>query len=377
MSDLIFTQFKEFFKKMLQEMLLEERERYLKEARGQTRANGYYKRTPKSFLGEIELQIPRTRDSQFKVKWLPQRKRVMFFLEDIVEAMFIAGVSTRKTAGVIKNLIGANISAQYVSRISEISEEVIEKWKNSRLTKTYPVLYIDATYISLKRDSVAKEAVYAVLGLSEDGKREILGYFLPGGNEKASLWQEIFRDLKERGLKGVKLIISDDLTGLSEAIKEEFPETMHQLCWFHLKRNIKNRVRKHHFEKIKEELDEIMKCESREEGKTKLLAFIEKWKKIYRFLKNIKAKVDNYTFFLLAPDEIRSYFRTTNWMERCFKELKDYIRIRGFFQNEQSAEKFLYIFFTDKNEKYQSRSLRYSSSFNRFFSSLSREASHA
>ncbi|BBB33275.1 conserved hypothetical protein [Thermotomaculum hydrothermale] len=120
-----------------------------------------------------------------------------------------------------------------------------------------------------------------------------------------------------------------------------------------------------------------MKCESREEGKTKLLAFIEKWKKIYRFLKNIKAKVDNYTFFLLAPDEIRSYFRTTNWMERCFKELKDYIRIRGFFQNEQSAEKFLYIFFTDKNEKYQSRSLRYSSSFNRFFSSLSREASHA
>jgi len=301
----------------------------------------------------------------------------VFSFKEIVEAMFIAGVSTRKTGEIIKNLVGTSISRQYISNISDISEKIINEWKNRKLEDEYPVLYIDATYVALKRDTVSKEAVYAVMGLKEDGKREILSYFLPGGNEKSAVWKEIFKELKKRGLKGVKMIISDDLTGLSEVIKEEFPDAMHQLCWFHLKRNIKNRVRKSHWEKMLIELEEIINSENSKEGKEKLNLFIEKWKKIYRFLNNLEGKKKNYTYFLLAPKEVRSYFRTTNWMERCFKELKDYIRIRGFFQNEVSAEKFLYLFFNDKNSRLSSRSLRFSSSINLFFSTMKGDVSRA
>ena len=361
---------------MIEKILLEEREKYLMR-HNETRANGYYKRTPKTIFGEMELKIPRTRDGEFKSCLLPSRKRACFMLEEVVEAMFIAGVSTRKTGEVIKNLIGTSISHQYVSRLIDISEEVIEEWKNRKLEDEYPVLYIDATYVALKRDSVSKEAVYAVMGLKEGGKREILAYFLPGGSEKSAVWKEIFNNLKDRGLRGVRMIISDDLTGLSEVIMEEFPDAMHQLCWFHLKRNIKNRVRKSHWEKMLIELEEIINSENRKEGKEKLELFIEKWRKIYRFLNNLENKKDNYTYFLLAPKDVRSYFRTTNWMERCFKELKDYIRVRAYFQNEESAEKFLYLFFKDKNSRLSSRRLRFSSDINRFFSLLKGDVSYA
>jgi len=376
MSDLIFAQISKLFKDMIEKILLEEREKYLME-HNETRANGYYKRTPKTIFGEMELKIPRTRDGEFKSDILPSRKRACFMLEEIVQAMFIAGVSTRKTGEVIKNLIGTSISHQYVSKLIDISEEVIEEWKNRKLEEEFPVLYIDATYVALKRDTVSKEAVYAVIGLKEDGKREILAYFLPGGSEKAAVWREIFKSLKNRGLRGVKMIISDDLTGLSDVIKEEFPDCLHQLCWFHLKKNIKNRVRKAHWDRILKELEEITNSKDINEGKERFGLFIEKWRKIYRFLNNFERKKENYTYFLLAPENTRSYFRTTNWMERCFKELKDYIRVRGYFQNEESAEKFLYLFFKDKNLKLSSRSLRYSCDINRFFSLLKGDINHA
>jgi len=148
------------------------------------------------------------------------------------------------------------------------------------------------------RDSVAKEAVYTLLGLTKDGRREILSYFLPGGNEKSDVWKEIFVNLTSRGLKGVKMIISDDLSGLEGVIKEIFPEVEHQLCWFHLKKNIKNKVRKAHFDEILKELEYVLESKDQQEVKERLLAFINKWSKIYKYFNNLRDKVNNYTYFL-------------------------------------------------------------------------------
>jgi len=359
MSDLIVTQLAEEFKKMLNEIMVRERKRYLEENKD-TRANGFYQRRPKTILGELDLDIPRTRDNGFKPSILPERKRVTFLLDDVIKAMFIAGLSARKTGEVLKELIGSSVSASFISSSADIADSLIEEFKNRTLSNYYPVLYIDATYVPLKRDELDKEAVYVVLGLREDGKREILGYYLPGGDEKASVWKDIFDDLIRRGLKQPKLVISDDLTGLDNVIKETFPVTSHQLCWFHLKRNLKNRVRKRHWNEILSELDEIISSKDEDEGKRKMEIFIEKWSRIYRSLSNLRNKVQNYTHFLRYPDKIRSYLRSTNWMERLFKELKDYIRIRGYFQSEESADKFLYLFFSKKHEKFLSRRLIYS-----------------
>jgi transposase-like protein len=359
MDNVILEQLSKYFKEMIQEIMLNEREKYLKE-HSETRGNGYYTRTPKTMLGDMELDIPRTRDGNFKPSILPERKRVTFMLDDVVRALFCAGLSARKTGDVIKNLVGSSISASFVSANLEIPEDVIDKFRNRTFTQEYPVIYIDATYVSLMRDNVAKEAVYAVLGLTKDGRRDLLAYCLPGGDEKSSVWKEIFVNLKDRGLKGVNMIISDDLPGLTEVINEIFPEAEHQLCWFHLKKNIKNKVRRTHFDEILKELEYIFESETEEEAKDRLIAFINKWSKLYRYFNNIRDKINNYTYFFKFHPKVRSYFRTTNWLERCFKELKDNIRVRGYFHSEESANKFLYIFFNDKSLKYQQKKLRYS-----------------
>jgi transposase-like protein len=359
MDNVILEQLSKYFKGMIQEIMLSERKEYLKE-HSETRGNGYYKRTPKTILGEMELEIPRTRDGNFKPGIIPERKRVTFMLDDVVRALFCAGLSSRKTREVIKNLVGSNVSATFVSTSLEISDEIVDKFTRRPIIEEFPVIYIDATYVPLMRDSVSKEAVYVVLGVKSDGRREILSYFLPGGEEKSSEWKEIFIDLQKRGLKGVRMIVSDDLSGLSDAIMEVFPGVEHQLCWFHLKKNIKNKVRKTHFDKILEELEHVLESETEDEGKKRLMLFIEKWSKIYRYFNNLRSKINSYTYFLKFNPKIRSYFRTTNWLERCFKELKDNIRIRGYFHSEDSAKKFLYMFFSDKSLKYQQRKLRYS-----------------
>ncbi len=275
--------------------------------------------------------MPRTRDGKFKSSLFLERKRAVFMLDEVVRALFLAGVSSRKVGKVIETLVGSSLSHSYIASVLEISEEVISEFRNRKLTDDYPVLYIDATYIALKRDNVEKEAVYAVLGLKKDGSRDILAYHFPGGNEKSSIWKEIFNDLKNRGLKSPKMIISDDLSGLEEAIEDVFPSAKHQLCWFHLKKNIKNRVRKRHWDAILRELNDIMNADSIEEGKRKMKDFIEKWRTFYRFFANLEKKINNYTCFLKFHKDIRSYFRTTNWIERCFRQLKDYIRVRGYF----------------------------------------------
>ena len=359
MHDLIFTQLKEEFKSMVERVMKEERDRYLEENKS-TRANGYYTRSPKTILGQMDISVPRTRDSKFKSEALPERKRVMFMLDDIVRAMFESGVSSRKAGKVLESLIGCSISSQFTSYISDIPKNIIEEFKNRRLDDEYPVLYIDATYVSLKRDSVEKEAVYAVLGLKNDGRRNILAYFLPGGSENSQMWKEVFENLKSRGLKNVKMIISDDLSGLSRTIEEVFPKAKHQLCWFHLKKNIKSKVRKKHWDEILKELNQIMEAKTQEKAENLMNKFIDKWSRLYKSLSSLRNKVKNYTHFSNINEKIKVYFSTTNWMERCFKELKDSLRIRGYLHSEDSAEKFLYLFFKDKDEKYSSRRLRYS-----------------
>ena len=359
MTKIILEQFVGKFKEMLEEIMLKERENYLQEHQ-ETRGNGFYKRNPKTMFGEMELDIPRTRDGNFKPSIIPERKRVTFMLDEIVRALFYAGLSSRKTGEVIKHLFGTSVSSSFVSSNLNIAEEVIEKFKTRKLAEEYPVLFIDATNISIKRDSTEKEAVHSVIGVRKDGKREVLTYFIPGGSEKASVWQDIFISLKERGLRGLKMIISDDLTGLSEAIKEVFPEADHQLCWFHLKKNIKNRVRKKHFEEILRDLEYVLTSPDEETARERLEKFISKWSKLYRYFNNLKKKVNNYCYFFKLPPKLRSFFYTTNWIERCFKELKDRIRIRGYFQNEASADKFLYLFFKEKNDKYLQKKIKYS-----------------
>lgn len=176
--------FKPIVKEILEKMLKEEREIYLEE-NPKTKGNGYYERDLKTALGELErLQIPRTRDNGYRSGFIPYRKHSTGDLDELIRAMLISGVSTRKIAEVLKQLYGVNMSHGNISRISQVGIEEIKKWRERRLREEYAVVFLDATVFPIKRDTVENESIYVALGITVEGYREILGYWLPGGWRK-------------------------------------------------------------------------------------------------------------------------------------------------------------------------------------------------
>ncbi len=195
-------------KKALEEMMLEEREEYLKNHPG-TKGNGCYTRELRAGLMGIEdLRVPRTRDGNFRSVILPYRKKYTADVEEVIKALFIAGISQRKLAEVLEILYGAKLSASTISRMAEVGLEEVEKWRKRPLEERYAVIFLDATYFSLRRAKISKEPIYVALGIKEDGGREILGWWLGGSEgESAGIWDEILEELKERGVKHVHLFV--------------------------------------------------------------------------------------------------------------------------------------------------------------------------
>lgn len=272
--------FKAIIKEVLEEALVIERSEYLKE-KVNTKGNGYYRRNLKTILGEIEdLSVPRTRDGEFRSELLPYRDRSTSCLDELIQAMILSGLSTRKIGEVLTRLYGYKLSPTTVSKISEVSVEKIESWRKRQISERYAVLFIDSFFFPLKRDSVEKEAIYLVLGLKPDGYREVLGYWLPGGAESSKNWDEIFKELKERGLREVDFIVADELSGLEEVIASNFPGAIYQRCVVHILRNIAQKVRVNDRNMILEDFKKVYKSLTKEEAYDNWNDFRIRWGKV-------------------------------------------------------------------------------------------------
>ncbi|URA10310.1 transposase [Thermospira aquatica] len=149
-----------------------------------TKGNGFYFRDLKdSFWRAYTIRVPRTRDNGFKSALLPYRKRITEDLDALIRAMLISGMSTRKIAEVLKELYEIKISYANISRISQVGIEEIQKWRSRPLMEEYAVVFLDAMVFPIKRDRVENESIYVAIGITPEGRREILGYYLPGGME--------------------------------------------------------------------------------------------------------------------------------------------------------------------------------------------------
>ena len=221
----------------------EERKIYL-EHHPETKGNGYYVRDLQLPCGQLEgLRVPRSRDGGFKSELLPHRRRTIEQTPELLRALIIAGVSTRKIGEVFKQLYGMHLSPTTVSRLAHIAAEEIKAWRYRPLLSHYAVIHLDAVFVPLRRDRVEKEAVYIALATREDGHREILGYWLPGGGESAEDWREILQELRHRGVQEAAFIVSDALAGLKEVIVEVFPRSHYQRCVVHMMRHSSHKVR--------------------------------------------------------------------------------------------------------------------------------------
>ncbi|WP_284681680.1 IS256 family transposase [Adonisia turfae] len=202
--------------------------------------NGSSKKTVQSDDGELELSIPRDRNSSFEPILVPKHQRRLAGLDEKILALYARGMSTRDISAQLKELYGgATISASVISEVIDTVSEDVKAWQVRPLDEIYPIVYLDALYVNIKVSGrVSKRAVYVVLGIDREGEKQLLGLWIgEAETEGAKFWLKVLTDLKNRGLKDILIACCDGLKGFPQAIEAVYPQTQVQLCIVHLMRN--------------------------------------------------------------------------------------------------------------------------------------------
>lgn len=316
--------------------------------------NGSYDRTVKTEYGELHLQIPRDRNGEFKQQTLPAYKRTNGTLEETVIHLFQKGITMSEIADLIEKMYGHHYTPQTMSNMTKVFTEEVSAFKKRKLNSRYAVIYLDATYIPLKRKTVEKEAIHIAVGIRPDGAKEVLGYAI-APNESTVTWKEILEDLSDRGVKDVLLFVTDGLKGIKDTIHHVFPQAAYQHCCVHVSRNISSKVRVADRKEICEDFKTIYQADSRETALEARLAFSEKWRSSYSKLAKSILENDNLLTFYDFPLSIRRSLYSTNLIESFNKQIKKYSRRKEQFQNEESMDRFLVSRFDTYNQNFLTR----------------------
>jgi transposase-like protein len=316
--------------------------------------NGFYSRNLDTEYGSLSIEIPRDRNGDFNQKLIPSHQRRTGYLEEMIINLYQTGMTTSEISKIVEKLYGHHYSKQTVSNISEQLIENISAFKNRPLKKQYSVIYMDATHLSLRRDTVQKEAVHIVIGIDIKGNKEVLGYKI-APQESSFIWHELLQDIHSRGCEEVLLCISDGLTGIEDVIHKTFPKSDIQRCIVHIGRNIASKVRVKDRREILDDFKKVYRAETHEKAKEQLSAFIEKWEKSYKKMTTLICNQKYLLTFYKYPKEIRASIYTTNLIEGFNKQLKRKSKRKEQFPNEESLEKFLVTIFSEYNSQFGSR----------------------
>ncbi|AKB39362.1 Mobile element protein [Methanosarcina mazei WWM610] len=310
--------------------------------------NGYKPRTLLTKYGEVELLKPQFREFPFETQIFEKYSRVEQSILSAVAESYLQGVSTRRVNKVMAALGVEGISASSVSRITKELDEKVSEFLSKPIEHEIPYLFIDATYLKV-RDGLHYEnkALFIVAGVRDDGYREILGVKL-ADSEDSLFWQDLFEDLKERGLRGVKLIVSDGHKGIQKAVRESFIGSSWQMCHVHLMRQALKKVPK---KKQKEVADMIKEALVDRQKYNDLIRELDKmgYKGAADTLERFQYDVMNYIQF---PKDHWRRIRTTNIMERTNKEVKRRSKVVGAFPNDESVLRLVVSILIDINEEW-------------------------
>ncbi|HGD7100040.1 TPA: IS256 family transposase, partial [Enterococcus faecium] len=315
--------------------------------------NGNYLRSFRTEYGELNLVIPRDRNGKFSQQTLPAYKRTNDSLETTIIQLFQKGITMSEISELIEKMYGYHYTPQTISNMTKIVSEDIIAFKERSLESRYSVIFMDATHIPLKRQTVSKEAVYIVIGIRLDGTKEVLGFSL-APTESAYVWKEILQDLKDRGLKEVLLVVTDGLSGINDSIHSVYPNAQFQQCCVHISRNIAHKVRVSDRQEICSDFKLVYQASSKEEANNQIRFMIDKWKKQYPRVVKLLMNPAILTFYNFPPS-IRRTIYSTNLIEGFNKQLKKYTKRKEQFPNEESLERFLVSQFNNYNQKFLCR----------------------
>lgn len=305
-------------------------------------ANGYKPKTVKTRYGALALQVPQTRTSDFYPACLEKGLRSERALACTMAQMYIQGVSNKKVTKILQEMCGLEVSSSQVSRCVQQLDESLDEWRNRKLD-TFAYLIFDARYENVRYGGAIKKlAVIWSLGITFDGRREVLGMSV-SLSEAEVHWRDFMKGLIARGLSGVKYIVSDDHEGLKSALESVFPNVIWNRCHTHLARNAQSYVsRKINKADVASDIRDILQAADQETAQFLLNRFIETWQKTEpKLVEWVELNIpEGFNVFNL-PKGIQKRLRTTNLIERMNQELKRRSRVVRIFPNEAACLRLL------------------------------------
>lgn len=319
--------------------------------------NGSYERSLDTKYGRITIEIPRDRNGDFHQHTVPKYRRNDGSLEDMVICLYRKGITTSEIADLIEKMYGSCYTPQTMSNITKSTDELVKRFHKRPLSARYNVVYADATYVSVRRDSVAKEALHILIGINEEGYKEILDYAL-FPSESAENYRQMLIDLKHRGMKEVLLFVSDGLKELRNIFLEEYPKAIHQACWVHIDRAVSRNIRRLDYKEVFFDLKKIYRSENKEEAKRQYSNFITKYERRYPKAVNVLKNCPSLFSFYDFPKQIQRSIYTSNLIEGFNKQLKRDIRKKEQFPNEDSLDRFTCVKAIDCNKRSSHKAMR-------------------
>lgn len=300
--------------------------------------NGTYLRRLVTSMGLVDLQAPRTRETDGERKVLGRYRRRMDEIDDTIAEAYVRGVSTRKMAAVTGALMGESVSRSTVSRVTRSLAEEVEALRKSRIDEPMAYLFLDATFLDIRwARTVQNVSALVAYGVAPDGKRRLLGITL-GTEESEDSWSELLAQLVERGLHGVRLVISDDHKGLDRAVRKHLPQADRQRCIVHFERNVLGKVPHRLRRSVARDLVRIFDARSTEQAERQAERFRSRWHQhVPEAVETLDTGLPRALTFLRYPERHHKRIRSTNGIERLHGEVKRRTRVVGSFPDRQGA----------------------------------------
>lgn len=323
--------------------------------------NGYYERSLVTRWGLIEeLRIPRDREGAFASQVIGRYQRFQAQVEDQVREMFLRGVSTRQVGKVLEPLLGTGISAQTVSRITRSLDAEVARFQRRPLVDAYRYLFLDGVTMKVKGPvKVKKRLLLCAYGVTWAGTRELLS-FRQATAESEAQWEAMLRDIYNRGLLGeqLRLITIDGSPGLRKALMSVYPYVPVQRCWFHKMSNVASKLPKKVQPLCLEELKQVYLAQTQREAVRIFRTWAARWRDVAaKAVACVAQDLEELLSFLACPKEHWRKVRTTNAIERTFREVRRRTRPMSCFQNSQSVDRIVYGVISHLNASWKAKPL--------------------
>ena len=315
--------------------------------------NGKSQKTIISNEGQIELKIPRDRNSTFEPTIIKKYEKTLGPIENKIISMYAKGMTTRDIQSHIEEIYGLDVSAMTISRITDSIVEHVKQWQDRPLEPIYPIVFFDAIHYKVRQEGkVLSKAAYTCLAIDLEGHKDMLGIWI-GEAEGSHYWLGIMNELRNRGVKDILIAAVDGLNGFPEAIGTVFPECEVQQCIIHQIRNTIKYVASKNQKEFMGDLKPVYKAPTEKAGLLALDKLEEKWGKKYPYpIKSWRKNWNNLAVFFKYPEEIRRVIYTTNAVENLHRQFRKVTKNRAVFPNDDALVKMIYLAYKDIAKKW-------------------------